>query len=52
MTDETCPPMPATEAEWRVYWAFYRMTIAQRDAAWREISALNRQYEALIEARP
>lgn len=38
MTDY--PDMPETEAEWRAHWAFYRLTLAQRDAAWREIEAL------------
>lgn len=34
------PPMPTTEAEWRAHWAFYRLTVAQRDAAWRELERL------------
>ncbi len=30
------PPMPATEAEWQAHWTFYKLTVAQRDAAWRQ----------------
>jgi hypothetical protein len=28
--------MPTSEAEWEAQWAFYRLTVQQRDAAWRE----------------
>jgi hypothetical protein len=34
------PPMPQTEAEWSVHWAFYQLTVAQRDRAWREVETL------------
>jgi hypothetical protein len=45
MTDDY-PDMPADEAEWRCHWAFYKLTVAQRDAAWREIEHLRRLVEA------
>lgn len=37
--DET-PPRPETDAEWAAHWAFYKLTVAQRDAAWREIEQI------------
>jgi hypothetical protein len=37
--DET-PPMPTSQAEWETHWAFYRLTVMQRDAAWREVEAI------------
>ena len=30
------PPLPETEEEWKAHVAFYRLTVMQRDAAWRE----------------
>ena len=39
MSDET-PPMPASQQEWEVHWSFYRLTVAERDQAWREIEKL------------
>ena len=32
--------MPTSEAEWEAHQAFYRHTVAQRDAAWREVEEL------------
>jgi hypothetical protein len=32
--------MPASQAEWEAHWAFYRLTVAQRDSAWQEIERL------------
>jgi hypothetical protein len=40
MTDDHYPDMPSSEAEWRCHWAFYRLTVKQRDAAWREVERL------------
>lgn len=39
MTEET-PPMPTSQQEWEVHWAFYRITVQQRDLAWRELERL------------
>jgi len=39
MSDPT-PPMPTSEAEWAAHWAFYKLALMQRDAAWREIERL------------
>jgi hypothetical protein len=36
----TTPPMPASQEEWAAHWAFYELTVAQRDRAWREIERL------------
>lgn len=33
------PPMPTSQAEWEAHWAFYRLTVMQRDAAWRDLEA-------------
>lgn len=35
------PALPSSQAEWEVHVAFYRLTVAQRDRAWREIESLN-----------
>ena len=40
ITHDDPPPMPTTQAEWEVHWFFYRLTIRQRDAAWRELARL------------
>ncbi len=34
------PPRPETDAQWEAHWAFYKFTVAQRDAAWREIEQI------------
>lgn len=41
------PPFPASQVEWEVHWAFYRLTVAQRDRAWREIEFLKRALQAM-----
>lgn len=38
--DNEIPPRPKTDREWAAHWAFYKLTAAQRDNAWREIEAL------------
>lgn len=40
--DHVIPPMPKSQEEWEAHWAFYRLTVMQRDAAWREIERLRR----------
>ena len=35
------PPMPTSEAEWQTHWAFYKLTVAQRDAAWRALERIS-----------
>jgi hypothetical protein len=35
--------MPTSQEEWEAHWAFYKLTLAQRDAAWREIATLRAQ---------
>lgn len=37
---DSCPPMPTSQAEWEVHWAFYKITVAQRNLAWRELERL------------
>ena len=32
--------MPTSQAEWEIHWAFYKLTVAQRDAAWHEVEKL------------
>lgn len=32
------PPMPTSQAEWECFWAFYELTVLQRDAAWRQLA--------------
>lgn len=39
-TAVTTPPMPTSQDEWEIHWAFYQLTIAQRDSAWREVELL------------
>jgi hypothetical protein len=39
---DAVPPMPTSQGEWEVHWAFYKLTVAQRDAAWREVEELRR----------
>lgn len=41
------PPMPVTDAEWRVHWAFYQATLTQRDQAWAEVKELRQLLERL-----
>ena len=31
MRDEQVPPRPETDAEWAVHWAFYQLTVKERD---------------------
>jgi hypothetical protein len=40
MSTDDVPPMPTSEEEWAVHWAFYRLTVMQRDLAWRELERL------------
>ena len=47
MSEGTTPPMPATQAEWEAHWAFYRLTVAQRDRAWAEVRELRQLLERL-----
>ena len=39
--------MPQSQAEWEAHWAFYRLTVLQRDQAWREVRDLRRLLERL-----
>ena len=39
--------MPATQAEWEAHWAFYRLTVMQRDAAWSEVKNLRQMVDRL-----
>lgn len=39
------PPMPTSEEEWRAHCAFYRLTVDQRDRAWREIEDLKKKID-------
>jgi predicted GTPase len=43
----TTPPMPATQEEWETHWAFYLLTVKQRDAAWSEVRHLREMLEIL-----
>jgi hypothetical protein len=43
MDNDEYPEMPTSEEEWRAHWAFYKLTVAQRDGAWREIEELKAQ---------
>lgn len=43
----TTPPMPASQAEWEAHWAFYKLTVAERDQAWHEIRELRLLLERL-----
>jgi hypothetical protein len=42
------PPMPATQEEWEVHWAFYKLAVMQRDQAWAEIERLKLQQPAKL----
>lgn len=44
---DSTPPMPATEAEWVIHWAIYKLTVSQRDAAWRELEESKSAYALL-----
>jgi len=39
--------MPTSQAEWEAHWAFYKHTVLQRDAAWREIKELRQLLDRL-----
>jgi hypothetical protein len=41
------PPMPTSQEEWEAHWAFYKLTVQQRDAAWSEIKELRQLLERL-----
>jgi hypothetical protein len=43
----TTPPMPANQEEWEAHWAFYTLTVKQRDAAWEEIRFLRQLLDDL-----
>jgi hypothetical protein len=45
---EDTPPMPSSQAEWAVHWAFYRLAIRERDAARRLQEARVRGLEARV----
>jgi hypothetical protein len=47
MTDRT-PPLPTSQAEWEAHWAFYKLTVAQRDLAWRQEERLHNVIERLL----
>jgi hypothetical protein len=34
------PELPVSLSEWEAHWAFYRLTVDQRDRAWREVEEL------------
>ena len=39
--------MPASQEEWEAHWAFYKLTVLQRDAAWSEVTNLRQLLERL-----
>jgi len=39
--------MPASQGEWEAHWAFYKLTVAQRDAAWAELEDMSRMIRQL-----
>lgn len=41
------PEMPSSEDEWQTHVAFYRLTAAQRDRAWRRITELESAYKQI-----
>jgi hypothetical protein len=43
----TTPPMPASQEEWEAHWAFYKLTVKQRDAAWSEVTHLRQLLDRL-----
>jgi hypothetical protein len=43
----TTPPMPQSQEEWEAHWAFYKLTVAQRDAAWSEVRGLRQMIDRL-----
>lgn len=50
MTAEATPPMPTSQAEWAAHWAFYRLTVLQRDRAWSDLAAMRTRYSMLLAA--
>jgi hypothetical protein len=55
---EPTPPMPQSQEEWETHWAFYKLTVAQRNLAWNEleqmrdlITAIAARFQQEIEER-
>lgn len=58
MPSEPIPPMPQSQVEWEAHWAFYKLTVAQRNLAWSEleqcretVTTLAAGFQAEIEGR-
>lgn len=49
---ETTPPMPQSQQEWEAHWAFYQLTLLQRNQAWAEIESLKRTLDELSKLAP
>lgn len=46
---DTTPPMPTNPVEWETHWAFYKLTVMQRDHAWLEVERLTTENQRLRE---
>ena len=46
------PPMPQSQEEWEAHWAFYRLTVQQRDQAWTEVRTLREALEQIASRAP